>query len=164
MIAFPVMFFFSFSESGPPISLRLGVHDYFGYKIDVLQIPTIRGGLCYKLELPNGMIPVDSDQIFGLMMTNSVQGMDKLKGFKLMIASSNTWQGLVYGKWPYNKAPSIVTGDLASASLVNVNIDLEENVWNYQFGEGDFDLCMKENETNHCKSIFDPLIFQNDTR
>ena len=145
-------------------SLRVGTHDYFGNTIDVLQIPTIVSGLCYKLELSKGTIPISPSGFFTLSMTNFVEGMDKLEGFRLMIASSNTWQGLVYGRWPYKKVPQIVTGNLASKLLSSVEIELEESVWNYRNGEDNFDLCMKGNENDHCKSIFDTSTFQNDTR
>ena len=144
--------------------LRVGTHDYFGNTIDVLQISTILSGLCYKLELSKGTIPINSDEFFTLLMTNSVEGMDKLKGFRLMIASSNTWQGLVYGRWPYKKVPPIVTGNLASKLISNVDIELEESIWNYRNGKGNFDLCIKGNENDHCKSIFDISSFQNFTR
>ena len=147
--------------------LRVGTHDYFGNTIGVLQIPTIRGGLCYKLELSKETIPTkvnNVDLFLTLMMTNLIKGTDNLKGFKLMIASSNTWQGLVYGKWPYKKVPPIATGTLAPKLISNVDIELEESVWNYRKGEGNFDLCMKGYEKNHCKSIFDTSTFQNDKR
>ena len=73
--------------------VRVGNHDYFGKEISVLPIPTIARGLCYKLELPNGTIPIDSEKPL-MSMRSAVQGMDKLKGFSLMIASRNTWQVL----------------------------------------------------------------------
>ena len=97
-------------------------------------------------------------------MTTYVQGVDQLKGFKLMIASSNTWQGLVYDKWPYKKVPPIFTGELNSLLIAQIELELEESVWNYRNGEDDFDLCMKGNETKQCESIFDTSTFQNDTR
>ena len=145
-------------------SLRVGTHDYFGSTIDVLQIPTILSGLCYKLELSKGTIPISPNGFFTLFMTNSVEGTDKLEGFRLMIASSNTWQGLVYSRWPYKKVPQIVTGNLVSKLISNVGIELEESIWNYRNGEDNFDLCMKGKENDHCKSIFDTSTFQNDTR
>ena len=90
--------------------------------------------------------------------------MDELKGFKLMIAASNTWQGLVYGKWPYQKVPPIITVDLASKLISNMDVELEESIWNYRNGEDNFDICMKGNENDHCRSIFDTSTFQNYTR
>ena len=92
-----------------------------------------------------------------------MQGMDKLKGFSLMIASSNTWQGIVYGE-KYKKAISYVTGDLLTGSITIVKIELEESIWNYRNGKGNFDLCIKGNKNDHCKSIFDISSFQNVTR
>ena len=152
---------FSFSDYA---ELKVGIHDYFGNTIDVLPIPTIGSGLCYKLELSKETIPINSDLFFTLLMTTYVTGVDQLKGFKLMIASSNTWQGLVYDKWPYKKVPPIFTGELNSLLIAQVELELEESVWNYRNGEDDFDLCMKGNETYYCESIFDTSTFQNGTR
>ena len=152
------------------MNLKVGTnHDNFGNTIDVTQVPSLLYGLCYKLELSKGTIPKNSDLSLAglrtrLLMTNSLQDNDELKGFKLMIAASNTWQGLVYGKWPYKKVPPIATGTLAPKLISNVDIELEESIWNYRKGEGNFDLCMKGYEKNHCKSIFDTSTFQNDTR
>ena len=80
-----------------------------------------------------------------------------------MIASSNTWQGIVYGE-KYKKAISYVTGDLLTGSIAVVKIELEESIWNYNNGEGNFDICMQENKKNNCKSIFDTSTFQDNTR
>ena len=96
-------------------------------------------------------------------MTNSVEGMDKLEGFRLMIASSNTWQGIVYGE-KYKKAISIVTGNLLPGLISFVKIELEESIWNYYNGEDGFEGCMLGNEKNICKSIFDTSTFQDNTR
>ena len=98
-----------------------------------------------------------------MAISSSVQDMDELNGFALMIASSNTWQGIVYGK-KYKKAISYVTGDLLTGSIAIVKIELEESIWNYYNGEGDFEVCMQGNEKNNCKSIFDTSTLQNDTR
>ena len=160
-MAYSFLKHFSFSDYA---ELKVGTHDYFGNTIDVLPIPTIGSGLCYKLELSKETIPINSDLFFTLLMTTYVQGVDQLKGFKLMIASSNTWQGLVYDKWPYKKVPPIFTGELNSLLIAQIELELEESVWNYRNGEDDFDLCMKANETNQCESIFDTSTFQNDTR
>ena len=142
--------------------VAVGEHDYFGKKMNVLPIPTIGRGLCYKLELSNGTIPTDSQKPL-MALKSTVQGMDKLKGFSLMIASRNTWQGVVYGE-KYKKAISIVTGNLLSGLIAFVKIELEESIWNYNNGEGNFDICMQENKKNNCKSIFDTSTLQDDTR
>ena len=143
--------------------VRVGTHNYFGNEMNVVPIPTIARGLCYKLELSKGTIPTDSERPF-MTMSNSVQGVDKLKGFTLMVASSNTWQGLVYSRVKYHKAISIVNGDLKSKLIAVVRIKLEESIWNYRNGGGNFDACMQRNENTNCKSIFDTSTFQNDTR
>ena len=146
----------------PSELVTVGNHDYFGKKMNVLPIPTIGRGLCYKLELSNGTIPTDSQKPL-MALKSTVQGMDKLKGFSLMIASSNTWQGIVYGE-KYKKAISYVTGELLTGSIAVVKIELEESIWNYYNGEDDFEGCMLGNEKNNCKSIFDTSTLQNDTR
>ena len=147
------------------MNLKVGTNqDNFGNTIDVTQVPSLLYGLCYKLELSKETIPINSDLFFTLLMSTYVQGVDELKGFKLMIASSNTWQGLVYDKWPYKTVPPIFTGELNSLLIAQIGLELEESVWNYRNGEDDFDLCMKGNETYQCESIFDTSTFQNGTR
>ena len=141
--------------------MKVGTHDYFGNKINVLPITTIAKGLCYKLELSQGAIPIKGK--LKMEMSSLVQGIDKLQGFSLMIASRNTWQGLVYGE-KYKKAIPIVPADLASKLIALVDIKLEESIWDYRNGEDNFDVCIQENVKNDCKSIFDTSTFQNDTR
>ena len=80
-----------------------------------------------------------------------------------MIATRNTWQGLVYDE-KYKKAIPIVTGELVSKLIAYVAIKLEESIWDYRNGEDNFDVCIQENGKNNCKSIFDTSTFQNDTR
>ena len=142
--------------------MKVGTHNYFGKEINVLQITTITKGLCYKLELSKGAIPIEGFPL-KMDMSSLVQGIDKLQGFSLMIASRNTWQGLVYDE-KYKKAIPIVTGELVSKLIAYVAIKLEESIWDYRNGEGNFDLCIQENVKNNCKSIFDTSTFQNDTR
>ena len=141
--------------------MKVGTHNYFGNEINVNPITTISKGLCYKLELSKGAIPIKGN--FKMEMSSLVQGIDKLQGFSLMIASRNTWQGVVYGE-KYKKAISIVTGNLLPGLIAFVKIELEERIWNYNNGEGDFDVCMQENKKNNCKSIFDTSTLQDDTR
>ena len=64
----------------------------------------------------------------------------------------------------YKKAIPIVTANLASKLIAFAAIKLEESIWDYRNGEGNFDLCIQENVKNDCKSIFDASTFQNDTR
>ena len=147
------------------LPLRLGANEYSGYQIDAAQIVTIGKGLCYKLEFLEKSIPTNVDESFTFtMQASSLQGVDKLKSFHLMIASNNTWQGLVYASWPNDKIPPVVTKDVVLGDSVRVQIFLKENLWNYQNGEKDFNLCMSRSEGNHCKSIFDVRTFKNDSR
>ena len=49
-----------FFRSRTVAPLKLGRHKYFGREIDVQAIPTVRFGLCYKLELiSKDAIPID---------------------------------------------------------------------------------------------------------
>ena len=80
-----------------------------------------------------------------------------------MIASRNTWQGLVYGE-KYKKAIPIVTGELASKLIAFAAIKLEESIWDYRNGKDNFDVCIQGNVKNDCKSIFDTSTFQDNTR
>ena len=97
-------------------------------------------------------------------MKSSLQGVDKLKSFNLMIASNNTWQGQVYSTWPYDKIPPVISKDLIFGKSSQTQIYLKENIWNYRNGEENFNLCMRRNEGNHCKSIFDVRTFKNNSR
>ena len=142
--------------------VKVGTNNYFGKEINVLPITTITKGLCYKLELSKGAIGMGRENL-KIEMSSLVRGIDKLQGFSLMIASRNTWQGVVYGE-KYKKAISIVTGNLFSGLIAFVKIELEESIWNYNNGEGNFDICMQENKKNNCKSIFDTSTFQDNTR
>ena len=144
--------------------LRLGANEYSGYQIDAAQVVTIGKGLCYKLEFLEKSIPTNFDLSFNLVMESSLQGVDKLKSFHLMIASNNTWQGLVYASWPNDKIPPVVTKDLVLGNSVRVQIFLKENLWNYPNGEENFTLCMSRSQGNHCKSIFDTRTFKNNSR
>ena len=151
----------SFSREYMP--LRLGANEYSGSQIDAAQVVTIGKGLCYKLEFLEKSVPTNVDESFTFIMASSLQGVDKLKSFHLMIASNNTWQGLVYASWPNDKIPPVVTKDVVLGNSVK-QIFLTENLWNYRNGEENFNLCMSRSEENHCKSIFDIKTFKNDSR
>ena len=144
--------------------LKLGANEYFGNQIDAVQVITIAKGLCYKLEFLEKSIPTDRDSSFIFIMKSSLQGVDKLKSFNLMIASNNTWQGLVYSTWPYEKTPPVVTKDLVFGKTGQAQISLKEHRWNYRNGTKNFNLCMCRSEENHCKPIFDVMTFKNDSR
>ena len=73
-----------------------------------------------------------------------------------MIASTDTWQGIVGNKWPYSKVPPIISGSFFDAILNSNTIDIEENVFKYLEGKEDFGECMANTLTPKCTSIFDP--------
>ena len=72
--------------------LKLGVHDYFGERVEMMPIRTYLHGLCYKLNFlnPRPYDPIASLQF--IIGSNISKGMDKLEKATVMIASENTWQ------------------------------------------------------------------------
>ena len=76
-----------------------------------------------------------------------------------MIAATDTWQGIVGNRWPYSKRPPIISGSFSDAILNSNSIDIEENVFKYLEGKGDFDECMMDFQLPNCTSIFDPLSY-----
>ena len=112
-------------------------------------------GLCYKLKL-SFTIPIGLEsKNFGLEMRSLTEGIDKLTKFKWTIAAENTWQGIIYSKWPYSNSPPIISADLMPGLSSFYLIELEENIWKYIAGETSFDRCMDDNEKESCLSIFD---------
>ena len=76
--------------------------DYFDNKgtIEIIPIRTTAQGLCYKLTLSGPMR-------MNIFIGSSIQSKDKLEKIHLMIASNNTWQGIVGYNWPYSKGLKI---------------------------------------------------------
>ena len=121
-------------------------------------------GLCYKLNISKSLIPIEMDvptNGLGLLIKSSIkEGIDKFTAFRLMIASENTWQGIVYGRWPYINVPPIITAELVPGLTHFSLIDLAENNWNYirktsNAGKTNFSGCMENNDKESCLSIFD---------
>ena len=54
------------------------------------------------------------------------------------------------------KVPPIVSCYFTDGKLNSNWIDVEENVWKYLEGKGDFGECMRDFQRPNCKSIFDP--------
>ena len=123
-----------------------------------------QAGLCYKLNLSKSLIPigleVPMNGLSFLMTTSIKQGIDKLTAFKLIIAAENTWQGIIYGRWPYINIPPIISAELIPGITHFSLIDLAENKWNYisktsNAGKTSFNGCMENDEKESCLSIFD---------
>ena len=157
-----------FCSKGKTVPLKTGSHNYFGKEINVNEIPTVANGLCHKLDLiSKDTIPADSkesNQFFKLRIFSWTQEIDKLSRVHLLIASRNTWQGILFAEWPYSKNPPIVVGDIKENLIHIDDIKLEENTWNYQTGTNDFKECLSMQKRANCTSIFDPSAFNMSTR
>ena len=102
------LFYFSDSKSLIGLTpLQIGSNnyyvDYFGTNgtIEIIPIRTTQG-LCYKL------LHVTSEPGYmNIFIGSSIQSIDKLEKINLMIATHNTWQGIVGFKWPYTKGLKI---------------------------------------------------------
>ena len=136
--------------------LEIGTHKYFGKEIEVASIQSATNGLCYKLKfsdpLPYYTIPLQ------LIISSSLtQGVDKLEKVHILVASNNTWQGIVGNRWPYSKkAPLSIKGTFSSEVISSFIVDLEENIWKSRNGSSDFDRCLNDRYLKDCASIFDP--------
>ena len=54
------------------------------------------------------------------------------------------------------KVPPIISCYFTDGKLNSNFIEIEENVWKYLEGKGDFGECMRDFQRPDCKSIFDP--------
>ena len=119
----------------------------------MLPVQTPLLGLCYKLIFSTPL--PDYPKHLSLVIDVSSQGIDSLKKIHLLIASPDTWTGIIPKMWPYSKVPPLIHGDLELRIMNSYFIELEENIWNQRTGNIDFNTCMGDiNEK--CASIFDP--------
>ena len=97
-----------------------------------------------------------------LIISSSTKGMDKLEKVRMLVASNNTWQGIVGDRWPYSKnAPLSIDGIFSTEIMSIFMVDLEENVWKSRVGNSNFDACMMDTYLKDCASIFDPRLYTN---
>ena len=91
------------------------------------------------------------------------QEIDKLSRVYLMLASHNTWQGIVSGRWPYSNSPTIVTGNFKENITQIIDIIMEENIWIRSGGLDNITDClepkMQPKTEPNCTSIFNPYSF-----
>ena len=80
---------------------------------------------------------------------------DSVRKVHLLIASKNTWQGIVIPSWPYEKAPPIITRKFILNSMAMAIIDLSENIFKNRNGDTDYKKCFNTKKDNKCTSIFD---------
>ena len=65
-------------------------------------------------------------------------------------------QGTIGNDWPYSKIPFSASGDFSNELISVINVNLEENIWNYRDGKDNFDDCINGLNISKCSSIFDP--------
>ena len=130
----------------------------------MLPIRTVKDGLCYKLEVSNGTIPVESELYFPFIIANFTKEADKLTKFHLMVAAENTWQGIIFENWPYREYPPMTTIDVIPGIYAASTLDLKEKIWINLDVEDDLDSCLSNKEENGCLSIFDHRTFKKEIR
>ena len=128
-----VLFFTYFSDSKSLTGLtplQIGPHnyyvDYYGNNgtIEIIPIRTTNQGLCYKLT------PSDSEPGYmNIFIGSSNQSIDKLEKINLMIATHNTWQGIVGFKWPYTKGLKISKRFIHNTQNNHVTSQLYQENW-----------------------------------
>ena len=121
--------------------------------IEITPIKTIINGLCYKIQLSNSL-PNPPD-FFKLTLYSPENGRDKIEKIRMLIASNNTWQGIINSNWPYSRAPPLIQKEFTPNIHKVVRINLEENVWKLRSGIEDFNKCMKDKDNGKCLSLFD---------
>ena len=123
--------------------------------MEVTPVKTQYHGLCYKLQLLKPL--PDPPYSLGLGIRTFGKDRDRLKKVNVLIASNNTWQGIITNNWPY-KAPPLIGGKFVPDKYNMVDIRLKENLKKFRRGYDDFNQCMKDKDNKKCVSIFDLTI------
>ena len=113
-----------YSNSFTVTPLQVGANDYvdsFGThgRLEIIPVRTTTQGLCYKLTLSN--IHMNG---FLFFIGSSIQSLDKLEKINLMIATNDTWQGIVGNKWPYTKGLKIPKKNLRHSYTQKLKLKL----------------------------------------
>ena len=140
-------------------SLKVGTHEYFGQTIETTPIRTTFA-LCYKVESKSKF---DDDTALMFWVSDQVgkktnDKIDKFKSIKLYVAANNTWQGVIYGKWPNTKNPQKVIGTFSTNSHNSYFVPVEVTERSHLRGNGNYSQCIDQKESvgQSCKSIFHP--------
>ena len=155
------------SEKFEPLKLKVGTHEYFGQTIKTTPIRTTFA-VCYRVESKSefvsntGMLFVVYDQ-WRKVYDDKI---DKLKSIKLYVAANNTWQGIIYGRWPNTKNPLKVIGKFLENSFNLYNVPIEVTERSHLKGYGNYSECIDQNESigQSCKSIFHPNSYKYENR
>ena len=104
--------------------------------------------------------------VFAMGLSNSMgtsvngeilEGIDQLKKFEIMLASDNTWQGVIGDSWPYSDYPPMFNWNIKPGEWSMSVINIKQNVWTHLNGVDNLETCMSENRYKGCGSIFDPI-------
>ena len=117
-----------YSNSFTVTPLQVGANDYvdsFGThgRLEIIPVRTTTQGLCYKLTLSN--IHMNG---FLFFIGSSIQSLDKLEKINLMIATNDTWQGIVGNKWPYTKGLKIPKEFFMTFQHSNIEIKIVKKI------------------------------------
>ena len=104
--------------------LTTGKQKHFGQIIEVLAIPT-KLALCYKIEFLKR-----SSNFSMYLLLRQTSNVDQFESVNLVVATENTWQGLING-WPYFNSPLKVNATFRPGYSNQYMITMEENVWQY---------------------------------
>ena len=139
--------------------MKVGTHEYFGQTIETTLIRTTAAS-CYKVESKSKF---DDDTALMFWVSDQVgkktnDKIDKFKSIKLYVAANNTWQGVIYGKWPNTKNPQKVIGTFSTNSHNSYFVPVEVTERSHLRGNGNYSQCIDQNESvgQSCKSIFHP--------
>ena len=136
-----------------PQQLSIGFNKFVDNTIKLTPVRTIYHGLCYKIQFSNSF--PDFPEALTLIVLENTSGRDELKKINMLIASNNTWQGIIINNWPYNKAPPLIEQKFIPNVMKMAYVHLEENVWKKRTGNENFKKCMENKVDNKCVSIFD---------
>ena len=88
----------------------------------MLPVQTPLLGLCYKLNFSTPL--PDYPHHLSLVINTECQGADSLKKIRLLIASEDTWTGIIPKMWPYSRVPPLIHEDLELKIMHSYFIEL----------------------------------------
>ena len=143
-----------------PLTLKIGTNNHFGQTIEVLPIRTT-SALCYKVESMSKFNTATSliISVWDLNRKKSTERVaDNIENIQMYVAAHNTWQGVIYGKWPNTKNPQKVIGTFSTNSHNSYFVPVEVTERSHLRGNGNYSQCIDQNESvgQSCKSIFHP--------
>ena len=140
-------------------TLKIGTHEYLGETIDTVPIRTT-SALCYKVKPLN--LKFGKSILFQIFVSDN-----SLEKINLYVAANNTWQGVIYGKWPKKaKSPVKIVGEISQKSINQYTASLELSDWSYLEGNANYSECLSDKEMygTGCISMFHPDSYKFENR